>query len=500
MDYPILHLEGFDALTIEGNGASLAAKGRMVESKASVATTLSTEYVQDLTIRNLTIHWDRWMPHSAGTVIENTEEYFDLELNEPYTAREGLYATAFLRFNEERDGPQEPLYNQHRWGEKQCTVQSENVLRVPKKPQNSDSLQEGWSALVRHANAGGMGIQTWTCSDVTIEGVTLHSVPGMACNAFTGENLTVRDTAVVPRDQDGYWQASARDGFHISDWSGKVLFDGVEVEKIGDDGFNIKVRRYPVTRMPDARTVVIEKPATPGWYEHIAMNAGDTIEVGIEPNPYVANTTATITDFEKGPDDCETGCRAVYTLTLDSDLSQEIQNAEHVSVINDTHTPESVTVRDTRVGKLRGGNRFCLDDTTVENCEIHDTTRHPVMVHLAHVEGEPMQGFTLRNSTITNTGTHPTYDGGRVGAVQPVILGNVPVDMNMRMWAEHTYENNTFEDLPRGRSAIHLQSVSDVTITGNDFSGVTDAPPVLTDSTVDCESLTIDGQTGCPSE
>jgi hypothetical protein len=507
MDYHLLWLDGFDSLTIEGNGASLAAKGRMVDGRASFAKVLNVENVDTLEFRDLSIHWDRWMPHSAGTVVENTEGYFDLELNAPYTAREGLYAVSFLQFNDELRRPEEPLYNQHRWGEKQCSVQSENVLRVPKKPVNAKakrgasegpSLEEGWGALVRHANAGAMGIQTFSCGDVTLDGVTLHSIPGMAVNVFAADNLTVRNTQVAPRDVEGYWLSATRDGFHVGDVSGEILFENVVAENLGDDGVNFKVRRYTVDAVPDARTLVIRKLATPGWYEHLPLVAGDTVEVGADPNPYVADATPTLQNVEKGGEqNAGGGWNAVYTLTVDRDLPESVQNAEHISLINASRIAESVTMRDTRIGKLRGANRFSLDNTTIENCEIYDTTRFPVIPHVIEKAGRAMHDFTFRNNTIARSATHPAYDGGRRAVIWPRIVGPIQ-ELTADFLTQYTFEENTFEDLPVGRSAIALHAMSDVTIDANDFSGITDAPPVFSRPPVDCDTVTIDGDTGCP--
>jgi hypothetical protein len=495
LDYPLLSLADYQGLTIEGNGARLAAAGRLVDGKRHFAASLTLDDCVDTTVRDLTIDWDRDPPHSAGTVVEEADEYVDVDLADAYEPREGLFATGIIRYDQERGFVTAPFLSQGRFGDRQCQPRSGGVLRVPKSPDTSgDQFEQGQGILVRHANAGGMGVHTYNVDGFTLEGVTLHSLPGMAVNVFAGNDVTISDISVVPRE--GYWQSACRDGFHIGDVTGDLTLEGCTVTHTGDDAMNLKCRRYGVSEIPDARTVVIKKPATNGWYENIPFAAGDEVELGHSgTHPLIPAVTRTIAEFEKSATRRNAGAvNATYTLTLERDLPQAVRDAETVSLINATHTPDSVTVRNCYSGKLRGGCRFQLDHTTIEDSEFESLRGNAVLLQAGGPEGETVNDFTLRNNRFVNC-SHTGGGGGIVTTFPhgPGDTAALPSDL----YADHTYEGNVFEaDMRPEFPAINLNWVSDLTIADNQFRGVR-AQPVQLQAQVDCATTTVDGRDGC---
>jgi hypothetical protein len=488
IDAPILPLAGYEDLTVEGDGATLSLAGRLVDGERHFGDTLTFYQCSNLTLRGLTLDWDRDHPHSAGTVVANTPEHFDLELNAPYRAREGLHAPWFLEYNTNLERFEANLNTQNRWEDSVVTVQSDRVIRVPKHPDNSDGLSEGMDAVVTHTNAAPTGLRVMGSDGVRVDGLTIHAMPGFAVRASDVTDLHVSNSSIVPRDVDGVWMASNRDGFHISDIRGEELrFEGIEVKNIADDAFNLKVDRGEPS-IPDAKTVVYSIPLR-NWWLTSPWREGDTMELGVPPNPATPDYTRTVANVEK----TWNGDDGRVKLTLESALPQTVLGAETVSVIDASATPDAVTVRDARVKGIRGGNRFALDNTTVENCEFIDNSVNAIMVYLTRPEGEPIDGFTFRNNTLRRCTFNTNAGGGVITTWAYAYSGQNPVGF----FKNHTYEGNSVQQIREGFPAIALSEIETVTVRNNDFSGITGTKPVSLGGNVDCGSITIDGTSGC---
>jgi hypothetical protein len=242
--------------------------------------------------------------------------------------------------------------------------------------------------------------------------------------------------------------------------------------KSGDDAFNRKTNRLEVS-VPDATTIQLSGLVGDGWFE-----AGDTLEVGIGPNPYVVETTATIAETE--------GPMTELTLTLEEPLPQSVQNADLVSMTNVSKMPDSAVIEDSKIGALRGTCRFMIDNLTLRNIEFEHMGT-PWIFMVGHVEGVPPSDLTMEDCTFNDCGN-----------IFPVIAHYPLGSLTSDFMTGHTFRNNTWENHRGSQKAMDLNYMSEVTFEGNDFSGLADgAQPVNFGNEVDCDTVTIDGQTGC---
>jgi hypothetical protein len=495
LDTYFLRLRGYEGLTVEGNGATLSLAGRVVDGTRHFARTLGIGPLTDATVRNLTVDWDRDIPHTGGTVIEDTPDYFDMEVGDPYTPREGLFAVSYIPYDPERNRVSGGLRLQHRQGAR-CEKRSDSVLRVQKTEQYSDrELDVGQSVMVRHGSAGGVALNANECDNLLVQNVEILSTPGMGVVVHGGTGVTLENVSVRP--PENRWNSATRDGFHISSVRGELILRNVTASHTGDDAFNLKSDRRPVTTVVDRSTIEISYLAiTWGDSLYPPYRVGDELELGASPEPVVPDITRTIDRLETSaePTDDLAVVRLTNRIGLDEPLSESVANAETISVLDTSATPDRVLLADSVAKKLRGGCRFQLDHTEIRDCVFNQTNGNPMLLMVMTVEGEPANDLTVRGNRFIDT----AYRGGGGGMITTFLNMQSETPPN-DLWANHTYEDNVFENISRPDfPAINLNDTSDVTIDNNDFSGLPDdVDPINYGDNVDCESISVNGKPGC---
>jgi hypothetical protein len=153
--------------------------------------------------------------------------------------------------------------------------------------------------------------------------------------------------------------------------------------------------------------------------------------------------------------------------------------------------------------KMRGhGFRLGVDHVTVENCNFHEIVLEAFVPWNNPIEGSPPEDLTVRNCRIKDVyywaeNRFPDPDERtRVGGIR-IRPKRIDHELPEDYYRDHTYENNTFEDMTPGVPAFHLNWISDVTITDNDFGGVDARHPVWVGPKADCDSIRVDGRSGC---
>jgi polygalacturonase len=488
LDHPVFILKGYRNLTVEGNGSKLSLRGRLVDGKRHFAMTFNLRHLRNATLRGLTIDWDRDIPHTAGVVVEETPDHFDLEVNDPFTPREGLKNIRSIRYVQDTGHITGALYR----GGGLCEPVSESVLRVPKGQEwGDDVLETGWGMRVRHARAAAQAIRAENCGGLTVQDVTIHSLPGMAINVTGGRDLTFDGVSIVPAS-DQHWLSSCRDGFHLGDVAGSLTIKDAEVVLTGDDAFNLKMGRSTVD-VVDETTIEWSGPQLWTWYRAQTYESGKTVAIGASPSPFEVAATRTIAAFEKSAPEEPRVTTGTYRLTVDEPLPASIVDAETVSIYNQSNVPQDALIENTTIRDIRGGCRFMIPNLTVRNTEW--IRGGQVLWETNPVEGIPAKNIVFENNTMRN---YPDSGGGGGGYITPWIHGHPTEDIPSDTYNDHTYRNNTFRQLRRENfPAINLRDIANVTIEGNDFAGVRATPPVQFGSNVDCETVRVNGQTGC---
>lgn len=91
-------------------------------------------------------------------------------------------------------------------------------------------------------------------TNTLLEGVTIHSQPGMGIVGFDSRDVTIRRLSVVPAD--GYDFSTNTDATHFACCEGTISFDGCLFRGQGDDATNVH-----------------------GYYHDIAAVKGDTVSL-----------------------------------------------------------------------------------------------------------------------------------------------------------------------------------------------------------------------------
>jgi hypothetical protein len=500
-DHPILTIDGCDGLTIDGNGAKLSASGQVINGETHFAPTLHVYEADNVTLKNLTIDWDRSPPHTCGVVTGSVDDFFDVNVNDFYTARGSVWAHAFIEYDQNKDRLGSTL---HLNDDEGCQALDSDTLRVYKTADNADAgLTDGDGVIIKHADAAGIGIHVFESDSFSTDDVKLREVPGMAVNIWGGSDANLKRTYVAPGNTAGRWRSAARDGFHISHQQGKTVLNAVTAQYTGDDAYNIKGHRYEVSTVVDSKTLEINKPVLDLWYEYAPFAAGDKIEIGGDKtgHPYNVDTVGTLADFQKTASERNVGTKnATYTLTFESSLPTEITDSSTITVFNATRTPTQTTLVNSGAKYNRGGARFKLDHTTVKNVTFKETTGNPAAIGVSKAEGEPANDLTVKDSTFDDCGYMPNIGGGQIFTF-PRGYGD---NLSPTTYSNWTIENNTFTNIRDGLPAVEVDHANDITVEGNDFSGINSnlVDPVVFGSDVDntsCYSLSIRSTTssGC---
>ncbi|MGB9619613.1 MAG: hypothetical protein ACPL7K_04295, partial [Armatimonadota bacterium] len=174
--FPVSDLKG---LTIDGKGSELIVHG--------LTSVLSFNNCTRLTIRNLTIDWDR-PPYSLGKVIAVEGKHFDVEIEPEYPVKGGEPVGAFMEFDPATRLPLRHGLEEYYSVEK-TELLREQVLRIHLI--HDARIKPGVLVLLRHQVYGHTAIYCGRCSDVVVRDVVVNTVPGMGFVASVCTNVTL---------------------------------------------------------------------------------------------------------------------------------------------------------------------------------------------------------------------------------------------------------------------------------------------------------------------
>jgi hypothetical protein len=480
---PIFTIENLTNLTVEGNDAKLSLATTLVDGQEQYTDLFLVERCDGLTVSDLTIDWDRSPPHTCGSVVDDTSAYFDVEVNDFYEPRDTVSCDAVLEYDPGTETyPAGELNN-----DAPVSVLDSSTLRVDKAGSFNHSFADGQDVVVNHTKYDGRIFEVYGSDDITFRYVFIRSGPGMAFVVEDGDSPTIENSIVTPSDESQRWQSTEADAIHMGNVWGQPLINNVTASHTGDDGWNIHTTRFNRVDIVDDTTVQLHDYLNDLNEHYVPLAAGDVVDIGTGQNghPYENTVEYTIdtVDVRTSTNDID--------VTFTRPLASAVRNATDISIYPKEYQPSEATIVNSTFRTVRGGGRAMTDNLTIDNTTHANTTGIPVPAFARGpippfaAAGTPTNNLVISDSTFDNTGGIHTF-----------IRDNFDTDdLSTRAYANWELTNNTFLDhgaIP----AIDINWISDVTIEGNDFSGVADGvEPVRLGDTValDAGPSVVDG-------
>lgn len=235
-------IDGFEALTVEGGGSLFVFHGQVQP--------ITVDRSRDITLRDFRIDWD--VPLTAqARVVTSSESLLDLRINaeSPYVIEEGRLVFVgegwrspwwgSIEFDPER-GIVAPRTGDACFGGNWDYVASElgsGLVRLTHRFARVPA--PGQVLILRHNPRKHAGIFLLNSRDVALTGIGLHHTGGLGILAQFCENVTVRDSEVVPNPEKDRHFSGHDDGVHVSNCRGQVTIADCRFAGLMDDPVNV---------------------------------------------------------------------------------------------------------------------------------------------------------------------------------------------------------------------------------------------------------------------
>ena len=439
--FPVSDLKG---LTIDGKGSVLTIHG--------LTSVFWFGSCSNLTVKNLTIDWDR-PPYSMGKVISAEGNHFDVEVEREYPIKGGEPVGAFMDYDPATRLPMRHGLDEYYTAEK-TELLREQVLRVHLK--HEARIKPGVLVLLRHQVYGHTAFNCHRCADVTLQDVTVHTVPGMAFVAGVCTNVTLKRFVVAPRP--GRPMSATADATHFAGCKGTIRLEGCRFEAMGDDGANIKSGLYlSLKQEVDDHTILAQ--------HNLKMvdspDPGDIMEVS-HADDLIPYASIRVKKVELLPND------GLQRIEFEDPLPNALKEGDVFG--NATRTPKArITNCVVRNNRARG-MLIQTRDVIVENCRFEGCTGPGIMV-LTEVtyffESIGTRDVTVRNCLFENCNYGAAAGPGALCAM--AYLANLSYPPKPGVHKNVVFERNTIRRCDN--SAIFAAGVDGITIRRNSIEG-----------------------------
>ena len=265
-----LDFSGAKGVTIEAEGATLLCDGWMEPVSLTDCT--------DLTLRGLTIDYVH-RALSEGTVAGIGDDYFDVQFRPDRTITDVIPITRVTLADPQIGGMyRSPFYYPKR------ELLGNNLVRLTVGRRIPDYLL-GQPVAALHSMHFRPAILILNSTNTTLDGVTIHSQPGMGIVGFDSRDIFINRLRVAPAD--GYHFSTNTDATHFACCEGELVFDGCSFIGQGDDATNVHGYYHNVEAADDGwLRLILHAPG----YTHAQV--ADVPRVGDELELSLINTLA----------------------------------------------------------------------------------------------------------------------------------------------------------------------------------------------------------------
>lgn len=224
-----LDFRGISGLTIEAHGATLLCEGWMEP--------ISLDQTRDITIRGLTIDYKR-KPYSIGTIVGVGENYFDALIEDQYPINPNMPVPRVMYWDPKAQrliGDGDP---------KRVEIIAPQMVRVHVHPRMMSLVGKGIQIALPHSMHFRPAIFVHEADNIRLEGVTIHSQPGMGIVGHRSSNLMLTGLRVVP--SPGAFISTTTDATHFTSFKGVIRIENSQFAGHGDDATNIHNYYYSI--------------------------------------------------------------------------------------------------------------------------------------------------------------------------------------------------------------------------------------------------------------
>lgn len=435
-----LDFGGAQGVTIEAEGATLLCDGWMEP--------VSLTDCRDVTVRGLTIDYVH-RALSEGTVAAIGEDYFDVQFRDDRTITDVIPITRVTIADPQIGGMyRSPFYYPKR------ELLGGNKVRLTVGTRLPDYLL-GQPVAALHSMHFRPAILILNSEHTTLDGVTIHSQPGMGIVGFDSRDIYLYRLRVAPAD--GYHFSTNTDATHFACCEGELIFDGCSFIGQGDDATNVHGYYHNVEAADDGwLRLVLHAPG----YTHAQVadvpRIGDQIEVA-RISDLVVEQVVTVTDVkheEKGVD---------VLVRVDKPLPEKL---EDYYLFNISKLPH-LTFRNSLVqGNLARGvlvktRGVLIEDNVFRGCS--GTAIH-VGAEGWWCEGSHSADVTIRRNTMINCGLGA---GSQHGANGIAVVIDAPDTKGTRLHDGITLRDNVIIGNGENGCGICVRNAKNVDVADN---------------------------------
>jgi polygalacturonase len=236
-----MNISKAEDLIIDGQGSTLVFSG--------LIQPFEIKDCSNLIIRNLTIDWKRSM-FSEGVVKMVKGEMLEVEVYPEFPAKGGEPVISFQSFSTSTG---------HLSGICQFTDISSLELVEPQivrfKAYDAKFVKTGDIVIMRHMYNYRPGFNLFNCSNVRIQDVTIHALPGMGVFGTRTRDITLKRFNVRPSGRR--IMSGNVDATHFVSCTGTIEIDSCYFEGMGDDATNVHSYYYTKRERIDDKTDLI---------------------------------------------------------------------------------------------------------------------------------------------------------------------------------------------------------------------------------------------------
>ena len=252
-------LEGFDGITIDGQGSDFIFHGEMIPFEIIDSKNVS--------LKNFSIDWERPL-FSQGSVVKITNKYFDIKFLEEAkfeirNKRLFFYGEGWGQFGgtlQGHDGKTGRIIYRtadgagirgNSLGNKDAKKIGERTVRI--KYKLPSYYKKGDVILSRHLDRNNPGIHIYRSKDTVIENIDMHFACAMGVIGQRSENITIKKLRI--KASKGRRITTYADGTHFAGCKGLIKVEDSYFEHMFDDAINIHGTYVQIQKKTAAKTL-----------------------------------------------------------------------------------------------------------------------------------------------------------------------------------------------------------------------------------------------------
>lgn len=437
-----LNFDGSESVTIEALGAVIMCEGWMEP--------LSIVNCRNFTVNGLTIDYKR-KPFSQGIVENINDGSFVVRFDSRGRITEEIPITRMTLWDDDISG----VYSTPFYFPKRKLLGGNRVEFKGKLPQR----MLGATLAALHSFHFRPAIFIGNSKSTTLEGVTIHSQPGMGIVGFDSEDITIRRLSVSPAK--GYMFSTNTDATHFACCEGLISFDGCFFRGHGDDATNVHGYYHNITSVDgDMATLVLKAPTFTHAQITDVPRVGDKMEL-VHISTLVPEKTLEVVAVEHQPKAIDVKVRLKGELPKDFNKFYLF----NVSKLPNLEFRRSIVWGQLARGVLVKTRGVKIEDNIFRGCT--GTAIH-VGAESGWKEGTHTEDITIANNVIMNCGGGPGCQYGTSGIA---VVIDAPDTKSTVLHNGIRIINNTIIGTERDACGIIVRNARNIELLNNRIEG-----------------------------